>query len=296
MIEVTDLRKSFGNKVVLGGLTFSAASGEIYGLLGPNGAGKTTAINILCNLLDADAGRIVINGNMVSENSKFLIGVVPQETSVYKDLTCKENLLFFARLYGLYGSQKIERVSELIQALNLGEYANTEVSKLSGGWQRRLNIAIALVHSPSVLILDEPTTGLDIQARYELWELIDNLKNTNVTILLTTHQMEEAERLCSRIGIIKNGQIIAEGTLNELCAIIPARQLAVLETDDESTLCKKALSLGWSYRHYGGRLTLLLPEPHTLKDIVDKFAGIRLSSVSLREVTLEHVYLEVTAK
>lgn len=296
MIEVKDLRKSFGNKVVLDALTFSVASGEIYGLLGPNGAGKTTAINILSNLLDADSGRIVINGNMVSENTKFLIGVVPQETSVYKDLTCKENLLFFARLYGLHASQKIERVSELIQALNLGEYANTEVSKLSGGWQRRVNIAIALVHSPSVLILDEPTTGLDVEARYELWELIDNLKSTGVTILLTTHQLEEAERLCSRIGIIKNGQIMAEGSLDELRAIIPAKLLAVLETNDYKSLCEKADSFGWTHRHYGGRLTLWLPEQFTLKDIVDKFDGIQLSSVSLREVGLEHVYVEVTGK
>ncbi|MFQ6115152.1 MAG: ABC transporter ATP-binding protein [bacterium] len=296
MIEVKDLRKSFGNKVVLDALTFSVDSGEIYGLLGPNGAGKTTAINILSNLLDADSGRIVINGNMVSENTKFLIGVVPQETSVYKDLTCRENLLFFARLYGLHASQKIERVSELIQALNLGEYANTEVSKLSGGWQRRVNIAIALVHSPSVLILDEPTTGLDVEARYELWELIDNLKSTGVTILLTTHQLEEAERLCSRIGIIKNGQIMAEGSLDELRAIIPAKLLAVLETNDYKSLCQKADSFGWTHRHYGGRLTLWLPEQFTLKDIVDKFDGIQLSSVSLREVGLEHVYVEVTGK
>lgn len=296
MIEVKDLRKSFGNKVVLDALTFSVDSGEIYGLLGPNGAGKTTAINILSNLLDADSGRILINGNMVSENTKFLIGVVPQETSVYKDLTCKENLLFFARLYGLHASQKIERVSELIQALNLGEYANTEVSKLSGGWQRRVNIAIALVHSPSVLILDEPTTGLDVEARYELWELIDNLKSTGVTILLTTHQLEEAERLCSRIGIMKNGQIMAEGSLDELRAIIPAKLLAVLETNDYKSLCQKADSFGWTHRHYGGRLTLWLPEQFTLKDIVDKFDGIQLSSVSLREVGLEHVYVEVTGK
>jgi len=233
---------------------------------------------------------------MVSETTKFLIGVVPQETSVYKDLTCRENLLFFARLYGLQGSQRIERANELIQTFNLNEYAHTEVSKLSGGWQRRVNTAIALVHSPSVLILDEPTTGLDVEARYELWELIDNLKSTGVTILLTTHQLEEAERLCSRIGIIKNGQIIAEGSLDELRAIIPAKQLAVLETNDYKSLCEKADSLGWTYRHYGGRLTLWLPEQFTLKDIVDKFDGIRLSSVSLREVGLEHVYVEVTGK
>jgi ABC-2 type transport system ATP-binding protein len=296
VIEFKDLRKSFGDKVVLDALTFSVGSGEVYGLLGPNGAGKTTAINILCNLLDADDGRVVINEEVISETTKFLIGVVPQEVSVYRDLTCRENLLFFARLYGLRGSQRIERASELIQTFKLNDYANTEVSKLSGGWQHRVNTAIALVHSPSVLILDEPTTGLDVEARYEFWEMIVNLKRTGVTILLTTHQLEEAERLCSRIGIMKNGQIIAEGSLDELRAIIPAKQLAVIETSDSRALCEKATSLGLTYRHYGGRLTLWLPEQLTLKALVDKFDDIPISSASLQDVSLEHVYVEVTAK
>ncbi len=296
MIEVHNLEKSFGDKDVLNKLTFSIDQGGIYGLLGPNGAGKSTTINILCNLLDADAGKVTIKGNKVSEKTKYLVGIVPQEISLYKDLTCKENLMFFARIYGLYGSKISERANELIHIFNLNEYINTQVSKLSGGWQRRVNIAVALIHSPSVLILDEPTAGLDIEARYELWELITNLRDADVTVLLTTHQLEEAERLCSRIGIIKNGQIMAEGSLSELRAIVPAKQIAILETRDEKTLCQKAASFGWKYRHYGGRLTLLLPEQFTLKDIIKKFDGIPLSSVSLREVSLEHVYMEVTGK
>jgi len=295
MVEVEDLKKSFGDKVVLNNLNFSIASGEIYGLLGPNGAGKTTVINILCNLLDADAGKAIINGNLVSEITKYMVGIVPQEISVYKDLTCKENLLFFARVYGLRDSQRTKRVKELIATFGFGEYANTEVFKLSGGWQRRINIAVALIHSPTVLMLDEPTAGLDVDARYELWDLIKDLQNHGVTILLTTHQLEEAERLCSRIGIIKNGQIMAEGSLDELRAIIPAKQLAILETSDEKTLCQKAASFGWKHRRYGGRLTLWLPEKFSLKDIIEKFDEIPFSSVSLREISLEHVYIEVTS-
>jgi ABC-2 type transport system ATP-binding protein len=294
MIKVHELEKSFGDKIVLDKLSFSIDHNDIYGLLGPNGAGKTTTINILCNLLDADAGTISIKGNPVSEKTKHFVGIVPQEISVYQDLTCKENLLFFARIYGLQGSEKTERANELIQTLNLNEYENTKVTNLSGGWRRRINIAVALVHSPSILILDEPTAGLDVEARYELWELIKNFKESGVSILLTTHQLEEAERLCSCIGILQKGRVVAEGSLDKLRTLVPAKQLAVIETDDEQNLCDKAQSLGWEYRRYGGRLMLLMPDKYILKDVVNKFDGIPLSSISLQEVGLEHIYLEVT--
>ncbi len=146
MIKVSDLEKSFGNTRVLDKLSFSIDQNDIYGLLGPNGSGKTTTINILCNLLDADGGMISINGNPVSEKTKQLVGIVPQEISVYQDLTCKENLLFFSRIYGLRGSAKTERTNELLRAFNLNKFENTKVANLSGGWLRRVNIAVALVH------------------------------------------------------------------------------------------------------------------------------------------------------
>jgi len=294
MIDVRGLEKSFGDKVVLDKLSFSIGHNDIYGLLGPNGAGKTTTINILCNLLDADAGTISIQGNPISETTKQLVGLVPQEISIYQDLTCKENLQFFARIYGLQGSKKADRINALINELKLNTYENVKVSNMSGGWRRRVNIAVALVHSPAILILDEPTAGLDIEARYELWELIRNFKHSGVSILLTTHQLEEAERLCSRIGILQKGCIIAEGPLDKLRTLVPAKQIAVIETADEQVLCDKARSFGWEHRRYGGRVTLLLPEKYTLKDVVNKFNGIPLSSISLQEVGLEHVYLEVT--
>ena len=294
MLKVCDLEKSFGSKKVLDKLSFSINQNDIYGLLGPNGSGKTTTINILCNLLDADAGMISVEGNPVSEKAKHLVGFVPQEISMYLDLTCKENLMFFSSIYGLYGSEKAARTNELLQMLNFGEYENIKVANLSGGWCRRVNIAIALVHSPSIVILDEPTAGLDIEARYELWELINQLKDSGVGILLTTHQLEEAERLCSCIGILQKGRIVAEGSLDKLRMMVPAKQIAVIETDDEQHLCERAQSFGWEYRRYGGRLTLLMPDKYILKDVVNKFDGIPLSSISLQEVGLEHVYLEVT--
>jgi ABC-2 type transport system ATP-binding protein len=294
VITVQNLKKSFGDKQVLNELSFSIVPGEIYGLLGPNGSGKTTTINILCNLLDADAGTILVKGNRVSENTKYNIGVVPQEISIYRDLTCKENLNFFSNLYGLNGSNKCKRIQELIQSFQLTPYVNANVINLSGGWQRRVNIAVALVHSPAVLILDEPTAGLDVEARYELWTLIENLRKMGVTILLTTHYLEEAERLCSRIGILHQGRLVAEGSLENLRSLIPAKELAVVDTEEEEDACEKASSLGWEYRNYGGRLTFWLPRKLTLKEFVEAFDNIPLSSVSLLKVGLEHVYIEMT--
>jgi ABC-2 type transport system ATP-binding protein len=296
LVTVNSLRKSFEDKTVLNGLTFSIAQGEIYGLLGPNGSGKTTTINILCNLLDADSGTIEIGREPIAEHTKYMIGIAPQEISVYKDLTCEENLKFFAQIYGLERSQRIKRTEELIETFQLNEYAQTTVSNLSGGWQRRINIAVALVHSPSMLILDEPTAGLDIEARYDLWRLIDNLKNMDVTILLTTHYLEEAERLCSRIGILQHGHIVAEGSLKELCQKIPATQLAIIVTEEENAARQKAASIGWEYRYYGDKLFFWLPEYHTINEIVNVFNGIPLSSITLQKVGLEHVYLELTNK
>lgn len=296
MIAINGLKKSFGGKLVLDSLTFAVAPGEIYGLLGPNGAGKTTAINILCNLLDADAGTVVVEGKPVTEATKYRLGIVPQEISIYKDLTCRENLQFFARVYGWRNARQRERVNELVETLQLAEFANTKISNLSGGWQRRINIAVALVHAPAILILDEPTAGLDVKARFELWELIGRLKNTGVTILLTTHYLEEAERLCSHLGILKNGHLLAEGTLHELRAMIPAAELAMIETEDADAVCQKASSLCWQHRRYGGKLTFWLPRRFTLKEIVEEFDGLPLSSVSLQPVRLEHVYMEVTGE
>jgi ABC-2 type transport system ATP-binding protein len=294
MIDVRELEKSFGDKQVLKKLSFSIVPGEIYGLLGPNGSGKTTTINILCKLLDADSGSILVKGNAVSEMTKYMIGIVPQEISIYRDLTCKENLNFFSNLYGLNGSQKRERTQELIRTFQLTPYVNANVVNLSGGWQRRVNIAVALVHSPSVLVLDEPTAGLDVEARYELWNLIENLRKMGVTILLTTHYLEEAERLCSRVGILHQGRLVAEGSLENLRSMIPAKELAVVDTEEEEDACKRASSLGWEYRYYGGKLTFWLPRKSTLKEVVDAFDNIPFSSISLLEVGLEHVYIEVT--
>lgn len=262
--------------------------------MGPNGAGKTTTINIICNLIRADSGAIAINNKPVSEATKPLIGVAPQENLLYKTLTCEENLKFFAKIYGLQGKHLQERVQICLQAVNLADRAKSPVETLSGGMQRRLNIAVALVHNPKLAILDEPTTGLDIEARYEVWELIRKLKSQGMTVLLTTHLLDEAERLCQRIGILKGGRIVAEGSLAELRSHISAEEIVVVQTKDEAGAIARGKECGFIHRRYGNDLAFWLPENLELKEIISRFEGISLDSISRQPVRLEHIYVEVT--
>lgn len=294
MLNIEKLTKSYGKRQVLQDITLHIPAGEIYGLLGPNGAGKTTTINILCNLLRADSGTIQINNQSISESTKRLIGVAPQENLLYKTLSCEENLNFYARIYGLKTQQRRQQVDASLVAVNLLDRAKSPVETLSGGMQRRLNIAVALVHQPELLILDEPTTGLDIEARYEIWDLIRRLKNQGMTILLTTHLLDEAERLCQKIGILKGGRIVAEGSLEELRKRIPAQEIVVVQTLEEERAIARAQEIGFTPRRYGNDLAFWLPEQLELKEIIARFDGIPLDSIARQPVRLEHIYVEVT--
>ncbi len=294
MLKINNLNKSYKNIKVLQNLTLHIDSGEIYGLLGANGAGKTTTINIICNLLKADSGDVKINDQPVSAASKKIIGIAPQENLLYKTLTCEENLNFFANIYGLDRKTRQIQVQKTLAAVNLLERAKSPVETLSGGMRRRLNIAVALVHQPKLVILDEPTTGLDIEARYEIWELIQQLKNQGITILLTTHLLDEAERLCQRIGILKNGQIVAEGSLAELRNLIPAQEIVVVQTVQSKQAIARAKTYGFTHRYYGNDLAFWLPEPLELKEIISRFEGIAIDSIARQPVRLEHIYMEVT--
>ena len=294
MLNIEKLSKSYGERQVLQDLTLHIQPGEIYGLLGPNGAGKTTTINIICNLLKADSGVIQINGKPVSKTTKLFVGVAPQENLLYKTLSCEENLNFYARIYGLKTPERRQQVETSLAAVNLLDRAKCPIETLSGGMQRRMNIAVALVHQPKLLILDEPTTGLDIEARYEIWDLIRRLKSQGMTILLTTHLLDEAERLCQRIGILKGGRIVAEGSLEELRQRIAAQEMLVVQTPQEEQAIARAQSLGFTHRRYGNDLTFWLPEQLELKEIIARFDGIPLDSISRQPVRLEHIYVEVT--
>lgn len=296
MLKLEHLTKNYGHYLALQDVSLTIAPGEIYGLLGPNGAGKTTTINLLCNLLRPDQGQILINGEPPSERTKSLIGVAPQESLLYRSLTCQENLKFFASLYGLRGRHRQQRVEHCLAAVGLSDRARQLVETLSGGMQRRLSLAIALIHQPKLVVLDEPTTGLDVEARYEIWQLIRSLGEAGTTVLLTTHLLDEAERLCYRIGILKQGRLLAEGTLAELRQRISAHEIAIVQTADEAAAIARAQALGFDYRYYGTDLAVWLPKPMELREIIDCFDGIPLAAISRQPVRLEQIYLEVTSR
>ncbi len=296
MLHIKGVKKAYGKRQVLQDLTLHIPAGEVYGLLGPNGAGKTTTINILCNLLQADTGEITINNQQVSEATKSLIGVAPQENLLYKSLSCEENLNFYGQIYGLRGKIRKQQVQESLEAVNLIDRAKSAVETLSGGMQRRLNIAVALVHQPKLVILDEPTTGLDIEARYEIWDLIKRLQSQGITILMTTHLLDEAERLCQKIGILKGGSIIAEGSLSQLRRLIPAKEIVVVQTHQEAEAIARGKEHGFTHRRYGNDLAFWLPQQLELKEIISHFDGITLDSIARQPIRLEHIYVEVTSK
>ncbi|MCS7272453.1 MAG: ABC transporter ATP-binding protein, partial [Gemmataceae bacterium] len=205
VLEVQHVRKTYGATVALDDVSLTVAEGELFGLLGPNGAGKTTLISIICGLLDADAGEVRLFGQPLQRRRRDLrqlIGLAPQELALYPNLTARENLLFFGRLYGMGTPELHARVSELLQAVGLLERADERVATFSGGMKRRLHLAAAVVHRPRLLVLDEPTVGVDPQSRNHLFELIRTFNRTGMTIVYTSHYLAEVENLCSRLAIL----------------------------------------------------------------------------------------------
>lgn len=218
-VEVQHLVKTFGKYEAVKDISFTIGKGEIFGLLGPNGAGKSTTINMMCGYLEATSGDTLIDGQSITRETrqvKRMIGVVPQEIALYNDLSPLENLEFFGEIYGLSPQERRERALALLHFVELYDRRKEAIKKFSGGMQRRINMAIALVHQPAFLMLDEPTVGVDPQSREHIFAAIEQLRDQGTTILYTTHYMEEAERLCNRIAIMDEGQIIALGTLEQL--------------------------------------------------------------------------------
>lgn len=294
MLKIKNLHKSYGKIKVLNNLNLEVSQGEIYGLLGANGAGKTTTINIICNLLNADKGVIKINNQFLSQKTKLWLGVAPQQNLIYPQLTCEENLAFFGKIYGLKNNKLKSSITSALTAVNLLDRRNHVIETLSGGMQRRINMAIAFVHRPKLLILDEPTTGLDIETRYEIWNLILSLKKQGMTILLTTHLLDEAQKLCDKIGIVKNGQIVAQGSLNQLRKLIDAKEIVLMQTEEEERAIMQGKKLGFTHRYYGNELAFWLPQEFELSQIIDFFNTISINSLTRQPINLEHIYLEVT--
>jgi ABC-2 type transport system ATP-binding protein len=211
--------RRFGARVAVDDVSFSIGPGEAYGLLGPNGAGKTTTIRMVCGLLRRDGGEVVVDGIPLHHRAlaaKAKIGFVPQDVALYPDLTARENLRFFGRLYRLDRGTLPQRVDEILELVDLADRADERVESFSGGMKRRLNIGAGLLHHPVLLVLDEPTVGVDPQSRHAILEAVQRLGGAGMAVLYTTHYMEEAERVCDRVGIIDRGRLIAEGTRREL--------------------------------------------------------------------------------
>jgi ABC-2 type transport system ATP-binding protein len=232
LLEAADLSKRFGEIQAVDRVSFVVREREIYGLLGPNGAGKTTTISLVCGLLKPDGGNVVVAGtNFWSDPqaARRIMGVVPQEVAIYDELSGRENLEFWGRIAGLGRREARGRANELLEALSLVDRGNDPVKKYSGGMRRRVNLGCALMHRPRLLLLDEPTVGIDPQARANILAFIRNLVDDGVAVLYTTHYLEEAETLCHRIGIIDHGRLLAEGTLAELQQRMGEAQLFVIE-------------------------------------------------------------------
>src|SRR5512142_389202 len=222
-IEVLDLHKSFGETQAVQGVSFNVAQGEIFSLLGPNGAGKTTTISMLSCLLRPNEGDARIMGHSIGADAmgvKSVLGVVPQEIALYEDLTARENLTFWGKMYGLRGSALKSRVNEVLEVIGLTDRANERVGKYSGGMKRRVNIGVALLHKPKVIYMDEPTVGIDPQSRRNILDSVVALKDQGMTVLYTTHYMEEAQELSDHIAIMDHGKMVACGTHEELVKLV----------------------------------------------------------------------------
>jgi ABC-2 type transport system ATP-binding protein len=234
MLEVNGLTKSYGKLMAVASVSFRAGSGETVGLLGPNGAGKTTAIAMIAGLARPDSGEVLIEGKQVKSDTdpvKRKIGLVPQDMALYDQLTAQDNLVFFAALYSLGGRKARRAIEEALALVALSDRAGDKVGTFSGGMKRRLNLAAALLHDPEILLLDEPTVGVDPQSRNAIFENLETLKKRGKTLIYTTHYMEEAERLCDRIVIIDHGKVVADDTLARLHQLLPVANVIAVELD-----------------------------------------------------------------
>ncbi len=219
LLEVNGLKKAFGSRKAVDGASFTVRRGEVFGLLGPNGAGKSTTISLICGVLKANSGEVVVDGFHVDidgANAKRLIGIVPQEPALYPTLSAKANLRFWGTVNGVPADELEDAVNHVLQVVGLADRADEKVAKYSGGMKRRLNIAAGLIHSPKLLIMDEPTVGIDPQSRNHILETVKTLKDKDITVIYTSHYVEEVEYLCDRVAIMDDGKIITEGTIPEL--------------------------------------------------------------------------------
>jgi ABC-2 type transport system ATP-binding protein len=301
MIEVHGLTKTFGDVQALAGVDFSVNEGEIFGLLGPNGAGKTTTISIIAGLLASDAGSVRVSGMDIRAQGprvRRMLGVVPQDIALYEELSGLDNLLFWGGLYGLSGRRLHEEADRVLELVGLTERGKDPVREYSGGMKRRLNLSAGLIHRPKVILLDEPTLGIDPQARLTILDIIKDGVSEGMTALYTTHYLEEAEKLCDRIAILDHGRILATGTLAELVKLAGEGSLVTVTgsfTRDQAEPLLRGIAVE---RLEDGALRMAIPGKAELSATLGRLfsAGLPIGEVSIQEPSLEGVFIKLTGR
>jgi len=308
MLTVQDLRKSFGDFEAVKGVAFTVDKGESYGLLGPNGAGKSTTINMITGLFPPTSGEIRIKDIDVIKNPKQAqkwIGVVPQEIALYQTMSARENLKFWGRMYDLSGDELEKSVDQVLEIIGLTERAKDKVETFSGGMKRRVNIGAAILHRPELLIMDEPTVGIDPQSRNHILETVKRLNSEGMTIIYTSHYMEEVEYLCERIGIVDHGQLIASGTLRELRETIGDQSRIILTIDKENANVEQITRMLTGRFSEGNiqiqdhQVMIFHKEPQLiLSDFIQSVTktGTKITAVDIVEPNLESVFLHLTGR
>ncbi len=305
IVEVKNLVKIFDTNKAVDGVSFSVEEGEVFGLLGPNGAGKSTLIGVISTLLSPTSGDVVIDGHRVTKEPmavKKVIGVVPQEIALYPTLTARENLDFWGKMYGLPSSEIKKRTDAVLEIVGLSDRAGDRIDTYSGGMKRRINIAAGLLHNPKVLFMDEPTVGIDPQSRNHILETVKHLNNEGLTVIYTSHYMEEVEFLCDRIAIIDHGKVIAEGTQEDLRLLVGNQDIirasatglsedvlpsiTAIPDVDKATLRDGSIDILSTH----GRKVLA----EVITTLNDK--NVKVSSVEIQEPDLESVFLHLTGR
>jgi ABC-2 type transport system ATP-binding protein len=307
ILEVKDLVKKYGDFTAVKGISFDIREGEIFSLLGPNGAGKTTTISMLSTLYTPTSGEATVAGHSISREPmavRRLIGVVPQDLALYEDLSARENLNFWGQMYGLSGPALKARVEEVLEQIGLADKAKQRVKTYSGGMKRRVNIGVGLLHKPRLLFMDEPTVGIDPQSRRAILDSVKDLNKQGMTVLYTTHYMEEAEELSDRVGIIDHGELIALGTQAELTKQVGEMETLILHIDENQDAESLAVALRKNKDVQKAdvsdhSVTLIVPEAEEIMAPAVTQAnelGIKIRSVDIREPNLEAVFLHLTGR
>jgi len=305
MIELQSISKSYGNILSLRDISFKIHDGEVFGLLGPNGAGKSTTVNIINTLLKPDSGNIYIDGiNVLNspDQCKMMMGIVPQEIALYDNLTALENLMFWGGLYNVPKHELRANATGILELVGLSGRKHDRIKTFSGGMKRRINIACSILHKPRILVMDEPTSGVDPQNRNHIFDVIENLNKEGMTIIYTTHYMEEAERLCDTIAIIDMGRIQAHGTMEELKAISGARDIITLRLSEMNEELVKSIKDELSFTVLDSSSNSLKLECDRLSDEISTLvnhvekSGSVIKSINTQGANLESVFLKLTGK